>query len=220
MKPIFIHDELTKFSQCFAPGFIEHALKPTIISKDGIYQLSVDHSITLIAGETFIELDEEKASTLLSFCAYRFLSSGLERFTKAQRTTIKCAVEDFYQRLSPLMLAYCQSFNEVESSLKFGDMRENDFKTYGENVLFHHKEKKGNKRFDVFLHENEGQYTAIFRRSYSKRNNEGKNTTYVNAESIVRFTKESFDKSSVFPAGMEFLGSILLESDSLKNMGK
>ena len=222
MTAISISSELSKFANIFTqalPGQTDMAIKPAVISRDGFYQLAITHPVTINLPKTPLKLTEQQSSDLLTFCAYRFLESDLARFTTYQANLIRFIVREFNDRLSPLVLAYSQSFTVLENNLKFGDMRDNDLRVYGDNVLFHHKEKRGNKRFDVFLHEKNGEYIAIFRRAYAKRNAEGKNTTYVNAESIVRFTKDNFDKSKIFPAGMEFLGSILLSSDPIKNIG-
>lgn len=133
-------------------------------------------------------------------------------------TPLISAAREFIGAVSPLVLLYYQNFFDTVNFLKFGEARSNDITNYGENILFHYKEKKGNRRFDVFLHEKEGAYTAVYRRSYSKRDSSGVNTSYVSSEYFVRFSRDDIKKKDLFPKGMEFLGNILTKSDVFKSI--
>lgn len=146
------------------------------------------------------------------------LSSYYKQSLSGASTTLRSAAREFIGAVSPLVLLYYQNFLDTVNFLKFGEARANDITNYGENILFHYKEKKGNRRFDVFLHEKGGEYTAVYRRSYSKRDASGVNTSYVNAEYFVQFNREDVKKKDLFPKGMEFLGKILTKSDVFKSI--
>lgn len=66
------------------------------------------------------------------------------------------------------------------------NIKESDKDKFGEEI-YHHKRKQGNRRWDTSVFRgSSGEYTVVFRYSFSKKNDDGVKRTLIRDEVIVK----------------------------------
>lgn len=118
------------------------------------------------------------------------------------------------------MLTFSQRCAACERYLVTGfymfDYRQSDQERYGVQVYHHHR-KQGNHRWDTAVHKDEsGQFTAVFRHSFSKKQPDGVKRTMIRDEVIVRAKSAGELIYAEFPAYPDT--EILKESDFFKGL--
>jgi len=99
--------------------------------------------------------------------------------------------------------------------LEMINILEDDLTNYGEKV-FHHTRKQGNHRWDTTVRVNHaGCFTAIYRRSYSKKV-DGKKKSFIQAETLVKGENAAEFLNAEFPNFPDTV--ILKESEFFKSL--
>lgn len=97
--------------------------------------------------------------------------------------------------------------------MNFQEMQLKDIAMFGDNQVYHDKFKRGNKRFDVFIYERDEIFTIVFRRSYSKKNAEGKKQTFVNHQAFVTVAAAQLRDADLTVQGFGFMADRLTQSE-------
>lgn len=98
------------------------------------------------------------------------------------------------------------------------DFRNSDLERYGQQI-YHHYRKQGNHRWDTAVHlDGDGQYTVIFRHSFSKKMADGVKRTMIRDETVVRSGSAQELKDAALPAFQD--SDILKASDFFASLAK
>ncbi|MEN4807268.1 hypothetical protein [Pantoea agglomerans] len=182
----------------------------------GNWHITPDTSseISLLSAFSFIKTTPEIAGMLATLYAYDKLSSAAESCgilwliarcreqIRQIRRDLSARSELFYVGVEP-----------PGGFLNFQEMQLKDIDLYGDNQVYHDKYKKGNKRFDVFIYEREGTFYIVYRRSYSKKNGDGKRQTFVNSQSTLTVPAAQLRSANLTVQGFGFMADRLTTSD-------
>ncbi|MGC0802492.1 hypothetical protein WKH50_21375 [Pantoea agglomerans] len=170
--------------------------------------------ISLLSAFSFIKTTPEIAGMLATLYAYDKLSAAAESCgilwliarcreqIRQIRRDLSARSELFYVGIEP-----------PGGFLNFQEMQLKDIDLYGDNQVYHDKYKKGNKRFDVFIYEREGTFYIVYRRSYSKKNGDGKRQTFVNSQATLTVPAAQLRSANLTVQGFGFMADRLTTSD-------
>lgn len=170
--------------------------------------------VSLISAFSFIKTSPEVAGKLATLYAYDKLSSAAESYgilwlIARCREQIKKIRHDLSTRSDLFYIGV----EAPEGFLNFQEMQLKDIAMFGDNQVYHDKFKRGNKRYDVFIYERDGQLHIVYRRSYSKKNAEGKKQTFVNHQAFVTVPAAQLREADINVQGFGFMTARLTESE-------
>lgn len=170
--------------------------------------------ISLLSAFSFIKTSPDVAGKLATLYAYDKLSSAAEScgilwlIARCREQIRKIRYE-----LSARSDLFYVGIEAPEGFLNFQEMQLKDIAMFGDNLVYHDKYKKGNKRFDVFIYERDGTFNIVFRRSYSKKNEDGKRQTFVNHQSFLTVPAAQLRSANLNVLGFGFMADRLAQSD-------
>lgn len=170
--------------------------------------------VALISAFSFIHTTPEIAGKLATLYAYDKLSAAAES-CGILWLIARCReqIRKIRHELSARSDLFYVGIEPPEGFLNFQEMQLKDIAMFGDNQVYHDKYKKGNKRFDAFVYEREGQLHIVYRRSYSKKNAEGKKQTFVNHQAFVTVPAAQLRSADITVQGFGFMADRLKESD-------
>lgn len=174
----------------------------------------VTSEISLISAFSFIKTIPDVAGKLATLYAYDKLVSAAEScgilwLTARGREQIR----KIRHELSARSDLFYVGVEAPEGFLNFQEMQLKDIAMFGDNQVYHDKFKRGNKRFDVFIYERDEIFTIVFRRSYSKKNAEGKKQTFVNHQAFVTVAAAQLRDADLTVQGFGFMADRLTQSE-------
>jgi len=173
-----------------------------ISHSSGLITIGPDTSCTLLTVVGQVTITAKQCRILCSLYAYSSLVQSAwesEHYNLHRECMTTCeslsALADY-----ELNLLYSQLYNGADADMF--DYKTHDQERFGDNVVYHHKFKRGNHRYDTYVFLKDGFYAAVYRQSYSKKV-EGVKKSFINDEKIVGpFEKVDFINAE-FPEHVE-----------------